>query len=199
MFTGIVTSTAVVKNINSFSKGLEMVFELSSPLINTSLGDSISIDGVCSTIVDFSDNSFTIHYLPETLSKTTIGNWKVGTIVNLELSLQPNSRMGGHFVTGHVDTVGNVISFEQDGEFWILNVAFNPQFSHLLIPKGSITINGISLTVVDLTDEMFSCHLIPHTISNTNLSSLKSDVTSVNLEFDMMGKYLYRFKQQGVL
>ena len=199
MFTGIVGSTAEIRSITSFSEGLEISFKLEAAFLDTNIGDSIAIDGVCSTIVELSEQMFLVHYLPETLSKTTIGKWKVGDRVNLELSLQPTSRIGGHFVTGHVDTTGRVIEFTQHGKFREITIGFDSQFSHLVIPKGSIALNGISLTIVDLTHELFSCHIIPHTVENTNLSYLHSGVSFVNLEFDMMGKYLYRFKEQGAL
>mgnify|MGYP001429413695 CR=1 FL=1 len=197
MFTGLVQSKAMLKTITEKGSGKEMTIQIDGPLFNDiQIGDSISISGVCSTatVLNKEDQIISVDYLEETLKKTTLGQAKIGDSLNIELCLTPTTKMGGHIVSGHVDEVGVIQSFDKDGEWGVLVIKFSPQNSPYLIPKGSISIDGISLTVVDITDDTFSVHLIPHTIENTTLKE-KVVNDGVNLEFDQYAKYIYRFHQ----
>ncbi len=161
-------------------------------LDDVSIGDSINVSGICSTVVKLSGRTFEVQYLNETLNKTTMGQATLGDNVNLEKCLTLSSKLGGHLVSGHVDCRGGVQSLIHDGEWAVLTVDFPKEFGRFVIPKGSIAIDGISLTVVDPLSNQLSCHLIPHTIKQTNLHT-KLNGDSVNLEFDQVGKYLYSF------
>lgn len=160
------------------------------------IGDSISVDGVCSTVISKTDSSFEVDYLRETLNKTTVSDWQQGSVVNLERCVTPTTHLGGHIVSGHVDAKGTVSRFEKRGEWHEVEITFSDEFAPLVIEKGSIALNGISLTLVDVTTTSFVCHLIPHTISHTSLQAISTG-DSVNLEFDIIGKYLLRFHQLG--
>lgn len=157
-------------------------------------GDSVALDGVCTTAIQIDGSGFSIQLLQETLKKTTLGQLSAGHVVNWELSATPITALGGHIVYGHVDEVGILRSLQFNGEFAILSIEYSPQYRPFLIPKGSICINGTSLTVVDVHESTFSCHLIPHTIKSTSLE-FKKPGNSVNLEYDIVAKYLYNFTQ----
>ena len=194
MFTGLVASKGTIHSIKSLDDGVEVVFCLEHLFNNTTIGDSVSVNGICSTIIALSDREFKVHYLRESIDKTTIKYWKVGDGVSFELCVTPSSRLGGHFVSGHVDGVGELVRFEQQGKCWELDVRFGSEFLPYIIPKGSVALDGISLTVgADITD-VFTCYLIPHTVETTVLSS-RCVGDFMNMEFDMVGKYLYRFYQ----
>lgn len=192
MFTGIIQEIGLIKSIKPLAKGKEVIVSASQVLPSLKLGDSIAINGACSTAIAITSSSFTVQFLEETLKKTTFSSLKVTQKVNLELSLTPSTHMGGHFVSGHVDDVGKLLKLEKKSPWGLIQIEFKPQFRPYLISKGSITIDGISLTVVDITESTFTCHLIPHTLANTNLSEKRAG-DGVNLEYDMIGKYLYNF------
>lgn len=197
MFTGIVEAQGNISQISTLGKGLECTIQAPATICRElKSGDSIAINGVCSTALNPQENTFTVQFLEETLAKTSFKELRQAAIVNLELSLTPNSRMGGHFVTGHVDDTGIFESIETDGPWGILTITYTPKFRYLLIPKGSVTIDGIALTLVDITETTFTCHIIPHTLDNTTLTHLKKN-SLVNLEYDLLGKYLYNFSQYG--
>ncbi|MFC1616923.1 riboflavin synthase [Candidatus Margulisiibacteriota bacterium] len=192
MFTGIISEIGIIKSIVLLAQGLEIKVESTELIKNLNLGDSIAINGVCSTVTNLNGRIFTVQYSPETLSKTRIEKYRLQEQVNLELSLTPNSRIGGHFVTGHIDTIGKIIKKDFKQDFGEIVISFDPQFSNLLVEKGSICIDGISLTVNKVEKSSFSCNIISHTYKNTNLINLKPD-TLIHLEFDLLGKYVYRF------
>ena len=197
MFTGLIQAKASIKSIAKKGSGKEMVIHIPAQLFDEiQIGDSISISGVCSTatMLNNENQTITIDYLEETLNKTTLGQVKEGDAVNIELCLTPTTKMGGHIVSGHVDEVGQIQSFDKDGEWGVLTIKFSKENSPYLIPKGSIAIDGISLTVVDISETTFSVHLIPHTIESTTLKTKKAN-DLVNLEYDQYGKYVYRFHQ----
>ncbi len=189
MFTGIIETLGYVRDIRSLTTGKEMVFECSSLTPQLKSGDSIAVNGVCSTAVNIQNNAFTVQYLAETLHKTTLSRFKIGERVNLELSVTPSSRMGGHFVLGHVDDVGRVENITRDEPWGVLTVSYLEKWRELLVPKGSIAVDGISLTIADLSDFQFTCHIIPFTFKQTRLAILKKG-DKVNLEFDILGKYV---------
>ena len=158
------------------------------------VGDSVCVNGVCSTVTKMTATSVFFDYMEETLRKSNFDKLSVDDHVNLELSLTPSTKMGGHFVTGHIDCVGTISQFDIKDPWAILKIQFPDSFAPYIIPKGSVAIDGISLTVVDAGKNELSCHLIPHTLQETILSDKKVG-DSVNLEFDMIGKYLFRFKK----
>ena len=193
MFTGLINTLGYVQYVSPLGTGLTVEIEASQSFIeDIQIGDSINVNGVCSTAIDTAQTSFSVQYLEETLKKTTMGELKQGDCVNLEPCLTLQTKLGGHLVSGHVDDTGCIKSISFDGDWAVIEVAYNSKFAPFLIQKGSIAIDGISLTVVDLSNERFTCHLIPHTQNHTNLHK-KTDGDRVNLEFDQVGKYLHRF------
>jgi riboflavin synthase len=195
MFTGIIHTLGHIEALQPLGAGIRA--KLSHGFIDTDpleIGESIAVEGICSTVLNPSPTHFEVDYLAETLEKTTADAFQVGALLNLERSVSLHTRMGGHMVSGHVDERGQILSFETDGTWSVLRIRFSPQNRKFLIPKGSICICGISLTIVDLTPDSFSCHLIPHTVAHTSLQAKKPG-DWVNLEYDMVGKYLYQFSQ----
>ena len=193
MFTGLVQETGILQHIKPLGSGIECTIESTPKFISDiNIGDSININGICSTAISKTNNTFNVQYLEETLTKTTMKHAIKSDIVNLEACLTLSTKLGGHLVSGHIDDTGTIESLTYDGEWAVIKIKFNSIFTQYLIPKGSIAIDGISLTVVDVEKNWFSCHLIPHTINNTSLKN-KTAGDYVNLEFDQVGKYLYRF------
>ncbi len=176
MFTGIVEEIGLIKSFD----GTKLVVECSKVLENTLTGDSIAIDGCCQTVVSMTSNTFTANVSSETL-KITKG-FKSGEKVNLERALTPQTRMGGHIVQGHVDGVGKYLG----------NMEFEVKDSRYIVYKGSITVNGVSLTVSKLDGNVFGVAVIPHTLENTNLKNLRFG-DSVNIETDILGRYVEKF------
>ena len=193
MFTGIIQEVGKIKHIQPLTDGISVECSISKLLNDISIGDSVCVNGVCSTVTNITSSSVFFDYMEETLKKSNFDTLSVGDNVNLELSLTPSTKMGGHFVTGHIDCVGTISQFDIKDPWAILNIRFSDSFAPYIIPKGSVAIDGISLTVVDARKNELSCHLIPHTLQETILADKKVG-DSVNLEFDMIGKYLFRFK-----
>ena len=197
MFTGLIKEVGHIASITDLGNGKEAVIECSNEFsTDIAIGDSISINGVCSTAISKTSTNFTVQFLEETLTKTTMGTISANTKVNLEPCLTLQTKLGGHLVSGHVDNQGKIKAINHDGEWAVISIEYNTRFAPFLIPKGSIAIDGISLTVVDLTNSTFTCHLIPHTLENTNLHT-KASGDKINLEFDQVGKYLHRFNELG--
>ncbi len=201
MFTGIVHHIGRVLESRPFagqplSAGRIMVIE--TEFQNLVPGESISVNGVCLTATDRSKQHLDVEISPETLERSDLGGAGVGAVLNLERALKFGDAIGGHWVTGHVDTVGTVFSVESIGEFTKMSFGqIDPQMHRWLIPKGSITVNGVSLTVNEVTPAGFSIMLIPHTLEKTNLKSL-AKLSPVNLEFDWMVKTVLRDLGQRV-
>jgi len=204
MFTGIITGVGRIAAVHDLGRSLDhgKRLEISTPahyLDDVSLGDSIALNGACMTVTSFNteQNLFTIDISAESLDKTALLN-VIGTTLNLEKALRPNDRLGGHIVSGHVDGVGQVALFELVGESWLLQVLAPPSLAKYLAYKGSITVNGVSLTVNRIEDKADGClvfiNLIPHTIENTALGSLKPG-SPVNLEIDTVARYVERMLQ----
>jgi riboflavin synthase len=204
MFTGIITGVGRIAAVHDLGRSLDhgKRLEISTPahyLDDVGLGDSIALNGACMTVTSFktADNVFTIDISSESLAKTARLD-EIGTTLNLEKALRANDRLGGHIVSGHVDGVGKVATFELVGESWLLQILAPLGLSKYLAYKGSITVNGVSLTVNWVQDQADGClisiNLIPHTIANTALGSLvKSD--PVNLEIDTVARYVERMLQ----
>ncbi len=189
MFTGLIQSVCRVSEIVETDDGKR--FTITAPFV-AEMGESIAIDGVCLTVVQVGDNGFAAEVMPETLGVTTLGKLEVGGRVNLERALQVGDRLGGHFVQGHVDGVGTVLKVTNDADDRRIEITPPLPLLKYIAHKGSITVNGVSLTVSAVKDDAFEVALIPHTLENTNLSDLKVD-SPVNLEVDMLARYLEKF------
>lgn len=185
MFTGIIEE---IGEISSITKST-ITIKSKTVLEDAKLGDSIAVNGVCLTIVNLKKDEFTANVSEETFKITNFSELKSGDFVNLERALSLSSRLGGHIVTGHIDTVGEIVSIINKNEFYDLSVKFDKNFENYVVKKGSITINGISLTIAEINNNSVSVAIIPHTFNNTILNTLKSK-DSVNIEFDILAKYV---------
>lgn len=191
MFTGIIEETGTITDSAEHGGG-KMLRITTNLAISLRPGQSISINGACQTVVQRQDDTFTVVAVAETLRKTTLGTLRDGMLVNLERALQPTSRMDGHLVQGHVDATGTIREAQDDGVSKLFHIAFDPRYACYVIPVGSITIDGISLTVAHLNTSSLAVAIIPHTYAHTNCKSWRPG-THVNLEFDMLGKYVVRY------
>lgn len=190
MFTGIVEAQGIVKKV--VEGGTNKTFWIKSPISPKLKPDqSIAHDGVCLTVEEVKGNRHRVTAISETLSKTTLESWQPGTQINLERCLRMNDRLDGHFVQGHVDTVAICIDRKEKDGSWEFRFQFSPEFGSLVIEKGSIAVNGISLTAFNVTASTFDVAIIPYTFEHTNMSLLVPG-QKVNIEFDMLGKYINR-------
>ncbi|MGN1125005.1 MAG: riboflavin synthase [Candidatus Gastranaerophilaceae bacterium] len=192
MFTGIIEEIGTVIDLKKTSSGAEIIIECSKVLEDTKIGDSIAISGVCQTVVQMSDKSFKADVSNETLKVTTFLELKKGDKVNLERALTLNERLGGHIVLGHVDGIAQIISSKKESDFYTVKFKVTEDENRCIVKKGSITINGISLTVADVQDNIVTVAVIPHTYENTNLKFLKTN-QNVNIETDVFAKYIEKF------
>ena len=202
MFSGIIAALGVVKNITyndiySFDIEIKKInleeFEESNNLIK--IGCSISCSGVCLTLTKKKYNILTFDVSKETMNKTNLSNWKIGNLVNLERALRVGDEIGGHFVTGHVDTVLELQKIIEEDGSRILYIKLNDEISPYIASKGSITIEGISLTVNEVNNDYFNVNIIPFTWDNTNLSKIKVN-DFVNVEIDLLSRYLVNYQKQ---
>ena len=190
MFTGIIEATGTVKEVISNASNRFFWIESSiSPRLKAD--QSVSHSGVCLTVEEVKGDRHRVTAIDETLQKTNLGNWKEGTIVNLERCLQLTDRIDGHIVQGHVDTTGTCIKIIEKKGSWEYVLKFSRKFAELVIEKGSICVNGISLTAFDAKKKSFRIAVIPYTYAHTNINKIQEGNT-VNLEFDLIGKYLLR-------
>ena len=185
MFTGIIETTGKVSELTED----QVIIECADVVGKLKTGSSIAVDGVCLTAVELTENSFTADFMPETSNKTLIGNYKTDSLVNLELPMPADGRFEGHIVTGHVEGMGEVRDVKEDGNAYLLAIRMPNDLTKYVVPKGSITVNGISLTVADLADDLFTVSIIPHTWGITNLHLLRAE-DKVNLETDILAKYV---------
>ena len=192
VFTGIVEELGIVRALRLLPESGQLTLEGKKVLNGTQIGDSIAINGVCLTVLRQSENEFTVDVMAETLTKTNLAELKSGSRVNLERALQLQTRLGGHLVSGHVDGVGNIRRITPWGIAQVYEISTPPALLSYILPKGSIAIDGISLTVIDVEADYFTVSLIPHTFKETTLG-LKGIGASVNLETDLIGKYVARF------
>jgi riboflavin synthase len=190
MFTGLVETVGEVAEIKPTPSGLRLRLstELAAELLP---GDSLAVNGVCLTVVSADADGVHMDVSPETLRVTTIGSLKRGVAVNLERPMRADARVGGHFVQGHVDATGSIEELRQDGDCWWVTVRFPPSLAAQIVRKGSIALDGISLTVAGVDDRRFDVQIIPYTWQHTNLKSARVN-DAVNLECDMLGKYVLR-------
>jgi riboflavin synthase len=191
MFTGIIKSIGTVKRIKLLNGGKEITIA-SDFAHEVDVDQSISINGVCHTVTDCNTEHFTIQSVEETLRKTNIGGLAEGDPVNLERSLRADQLMDGHIVQGHVDTTGTITDIEQEGTDYLFTIKYPEKHSNLIVGRGSITVDGISLTVANEEANSFSVAIIPYTYEHTNLKSKRVGDT-VNLEFDVLGKYVIKY------
>jgi len=188
MFTGLVEEVGAIARKGAF----ELVIVAERILDDMSLGDSIAVDGACLTVAAMGDGQFTVQVSPETFARTTLGDLRPGHAVNLERAMRADGRFGGHFVQGHVDGVGKIASVTDQGEFSVWRFRAPEEVARYLVPKGSITIDGISLTVVEPENDTFSVAVIPTTLAHTKLPS-KSPGDAVNMEADLLGKHIFHY------
>lgn len=190
MFTGIIETLGIIKDIQIEGDNLHITIA-SSITKELKIDQSVSHNGVCLTVVAISDDEYTVTAIRETILKTNLAEWKVGNIVNLERAMKLGDRLDGHIVQGHVDQIGECISIEEANGSWYFTFNYDRKLNNITIEKGSITINGVSLTVLDSKEDEFSVAIIPYTFEHTNFKNFTIG-TKINLEFDVIGKYVTR-------
>ena len=190
MFTGLIEAVGEVAELKPTPAGSRVRIDAALAAECTA-GDSVAVNGVCLTVVAADNTGFHADVSPETMRVTTLGTIRRGTLVNLERPLRADSRLGGHFVQGHVDGMATVDEIRQEGDSYWLTVKFPPELATLIVRKGSVAVNGISLTVAGVDDRHFDVQVIPFTWTHTNLHASKSG-DLVNLECDILGKYVAR-------
>ncbi len=189
MFTGIIENLATVKKLSLKAGGAELFLDIGDFAENLKLGESIAINGVCLTVKQISDTVVSFDVSGETLTKTTLGKLRNAETVNIERALRVGDRLGGHFVTGHIDGVGIIKEKKQHENQCTMTFSVEKRFTDMMIEKGSVAVDGISLTIVNVTDGTFSVALIPYTLTSTTLGHKKTG-DQVNIEIDMMGKWV---------
>jgi len=190
MFTGIVTDVGTVRSAEQRGD-LRLVIGTSYDLDTVDLGASISCSGVCLTVVDKGDDWFAVDVSGETVSKSAADRWREGAKLNLERALRLGDELGGHIVTGHVDAVAEVVDTQADGDSMRVEVGLPSDLAPMIAPKGSVTLDGVSLTVNDVRENSFSVNIIPHTAQHTTLGTLKAD-QQLNVEVDVLARYIDR-------
>lgn len=196
MFTGIIEELGRVRSVEKRGEGVRMTVEARTVTEGTREGDSIAVNGVCLTALEVGRDSFAADGSRETLQRSTLGSLRAGSVVNLERAVTPQTRLGGHIVQGHVDGRGRFLSADEHGGSWTIRISYPPELARYLVFKGSVTVEGISLTVAALADDYFEIAVIPKTWAVTNLSHLRSG-DAVNLEADIIAKYVERILAVG--
>jgi riboflavin synthase len=191
MFTGIIEELGVVRSIERRGEGARIVIVARTVTEGSRDGDSIAVNGVCLTALDVRQDSFAADGSRETLDRSTLGRLRPGSPVNLERAMTPSTRLGGHIVQGHVDARGRFLSATDHGGSWTVRIAYPPEIARYLVFKGSVSVEGISLTIAGLADDYFEVAIIPKTWEVTNLSQLRPN-DEVNLEADIIAKYVER-------
>lgn len=190
MFTGIIETLGIIKDIQKEGDNLHIT--VASSITNElKIDQSVAHNGVCLTVVAISGDEYTVTAIKETILKTNLAEWKVGNIVNLERAMKLGDRLDGHIVQGHVDQTGQCISIEEANGSWYFTFKYDRKLNNITIEKGSITINGVSLTVLNSKEDEFSVAIIPYTFEHTNFKDFTIG-TKINLEFDVIGKYVSR-------
>ncbi len=197
MFTGIIEDIGTVKAVQSGKNSMQLTIASKKIVEDVHLGDSIAVNGICLTVVSFTNDSFTVDVMPESVKATSIQDVKVGSAVNLERAMSANGRFGGHFVTGHIDGTGTIIRKRPVENAVYYDIQITDELSRFCIPKGSVAIDGTSLTIFGIADHVLTVSLIPHTHEITLLGRKKvGDI--VNIENDMLGKYvLHQVEKQA--
>lgn len=196
MFTGIIETLGIIKDIQK--EGDNLHISVSSSITSAlKIDQSLAHNGICLTVVAINDDNYTVTAIKETIDKTTVGNWQIGDLINLERAMKLDSRLDGHLVQGHVDQIGICNTIKESNGSWYFTFEYDSKPNNITIEKGSITVNGVSLTVVNSKQNEFSVAIIPYTFEHTNFKTFKVG-TKINLEFDVIGKYvarLYEFKE----
>lgn len=196
MFTGIIETIGIIKDICKDQENLNLIIE--SKITNElKIDQSVAHNGICLTVVEIKENLYTVTAIKETIDKTTIGNWRINDPINIERAMILGSRLDGHIVQGHVDQIGFCKNIKEADGSWYFTFEYDTSLSNVTIEKGSITVNGTSLTVVNSKLNEFSVAIIPYTYENTVFSAIKIG-DSVNLEFDVIGKYVKRLTELNV-
>ena len=190
MFTGIIETIGTVESLDNEGNNINLLVS-SSISKDLEVDQSVSHDGVCLTVTNKSEKSHNVTLVNETIKKSKFSDLRIGSELNLERSMKINGRIDGHIVQGHVDDVGKCVNIEDESNSWIFTFQISDKFSRYLVEKGSISINGVSLTCFDIKDKFFSVAIIPHTYQNTNFNKIKIN-DFVNIEFDIIGKYVDR-------
>jgi riboflavin synthase len=189
MFTGIITEIGNVESVRKQGGGVQLSIKALKSSRELKINDSVAINGVCQTVISKSDGMFVVEAVEETLKKTTLGTFKKGFTVNLELAMKLNDRLGGHIVLGHVDTTGKIVNIENNAYSKLYAIQFPIEYKRYVVPVGSIAIDGVSLTIAEVTKNKIKVSIIPHTLQNTLFDTYKKN-DIVNIEFDIVGKYI---------
>lgn len=196
MFTGLVEEIGSLIQSREIGSGRRLKIHCSKILEDVAIDDSIAVSGACLTVVAVGDNFFEADAVAETIKRTNLKLLKAGDKVNLERALRPSDRLGGHFMQGHVDGTGQIVHFKHESNNTLLTVQISPELEKFVIPKGSITIDGISLTIAALEGTRVTLAIIPHTVQQTTLQYRRAGHI-VNIEVDLIGKYIYKFFEKG--
>jgi riboflavin synthase len=191
MFTGIIESLGKVESIQSVGGDVRLRIQTDMDMSDVHLGDSIATNGICLTVIDWGSNWYSADVSRESLNRTTLATWKVGQAVNVEKAMLPTTRFGGHIVSGHVDVIGEITLVRSDARSLYFEVTAPVEIAKYLAEKGSITVDGISLTINHLRGHVLSLNLIPHTAERTNIGTWQV-ATKVNLEVDILARYIER-------
>lgn len=196
MFTGIIEEIGKLKSMRPLGKGRRLDITANAVLGGVAVGDSIAVNGVCLTVIAFDERGFAVEAVEETMKKSTLGLLDTGAPLNLERALRADSRLGGHFVQGHVDFTSEVRGIERREESWMVEISYPRSASGNIIPVGSIGVDGVSLTVAEKRDASFRVSVIPHTWDATLFHTYRKG-TRVNIELDMLGKYILNYLQNA--
>lgn len=197
MFTGIIQEMGKIKNIKKSSGKTNFTIESKKVIQNLEIGSSIACNGTCLTVVNLNKNYFEVEAIPETLKLTNLGNLKVGNFINLESSLRLKDELSGHIVLGHIDSMGRICKIKSEGDSILITIEFPKNIGKYITYKGSIAIDGISLTIANVTAKNFTVALIPHTLEVTTLKEIKIG-DKVNLEIDVVARYLERLIDNNI-
>ena len=193
MFTGIIETLGNIQEIKKDKDNIHVTID-SSITNELKIDQSVAHNGICLTVVAIKENNYTVTAIDETIKKTNLGEWQKGDLVNLERAMKLGDRLDGHIVQGHVDQTGTCISIQETNGSWLYTFEYDDKLNNLTIEKGSITVNGVSLTVVNSKKNQFSVAIIPYTHEHTNFKNFTVD-SKINLEFDVIGKYVSRLNQ----
>jgi riboflavin synthase len=190
MFTGIIETLGIIKDLKKDNSNLTITVS-SSITDELKIDQSVAHNGVCLTVIAINNGEYTVTAIKETIEKTNLADWKIGDMLNLERAMKLGDRLDGHIVQGHVDQTGICKSIDEANGSWYLTFEYDSNLNNITIEKGSITVNGVSLTVVNSKEKEFSVAIIPYTFEHTNFKNVKIG-TTINLEFDVIGKYVAR-------
>ncbi len=196
MFTGLIETVGNIRQIGTRGNYTLLTVASNLDIKDMKIGESVACDGACLTVVSFGNDCFRVEASQETIDRTILRKYRLGSSINLERALQLGDRLGGHMVSGHVDDIGRIDHVRQEGDSVVVSVTYDQKYDHLVIEKGSVAISGLSLTINEIRSGGLSVNLIPHTTAATTAGLWKSG-QEVNLEFDLVGKYIFRLRQTG--